>query len=35
MIFEEKADEAEVGKLVIGMPLEVNLGVFEDKSLAS
>ena len=33
MIFEGKVDEAEVGKLVIGMPLEVNLGAVEDKSL--
>ena len=33
MIFEGKVDEAEVGKLVIGMPLEVNLGAIEDKSL--
>ena len=30
---EGKVDEAEVGKLVIGMPLEVNLGAVEDKSL--
>ena len=33
MIFEGKVDEAEVGKLVIGMPLKVNLGAVEDKSL--
>ena len=33
MIFEGKVDEAEVRKLVIGMPLEVNLGAVEDKSL--
>ena len=33
MIFEGKVDEAEVGKLLIGMPLEVNLGAVEDKSL--
>jgi len=26
MIFEGKVDEAEVGKLRVGMPLEVNLG---------
>jgi HlyD family secretion protein len=33
MIFEGKVDEAEVGKLVVGMPLEVNLGAIEDQSL--
>ena len=30
MIFEGKVDEAEVGKLKVGMPLEVNLGAIED-----
>ena len=33
MIFECKVDEAEVGKLRVGMPLEVNLGAIEDQSL--
>ena len=33
MIFEGKVDEAEVGKLKVGMPLEVNLGAIEDRSL--
>lgn len=33
MIFEGKVDEAEVGKLIVGMPLEVNLGAIEDQSL--
>jgi len=33
MIFEGKVDEAEVGKLRLGMPLEVNLGAIEDQSL--
>ena len=33
MIFEGKVDEAEVGKLSVGMPLEVNLGAIEDQSL--
>jgi HlyD family secretion protein len=33
MIFEGKVDEAEVGKLEVGMPLEVNLGAIEDQSL--
>lgn len=33
MIFEGKVDEAEVGKLKVGMPLEVNLGAIEDQSL--
>jgi HlyD family secretion protein len=33
MIFEGKVDEAEVGKLLVGMPLEVNLGAIEDQSL--
>ncbi len=31
MIFEGKVDEAEVGKLEIGMPLSVNLGAIQDK----
>lgn len=31
MIFEGKVDEADVGKLVIGMPLSVNLGAIQDK----
>ncbi|MEK9740488.1 MAG: efflux RND transporter periplasmic adaptor subunit [Flavobacteriaceae bacterium] len=35
MIFEGKVDEAEVGKLTVGMPLEVNLGAIEDQSLAA
>lgn len=33
MIFEGKVDEAEVGKLLVGMPLEVNLGAIEDQAL--
>jgi len=31
MIFEGKVDEAEVGKLSIGMPLTVSLGAIQDK----
>ena len=31
MIFEGKVDEAEVAKLIIGMPLTVNLGAIQDK----
>ena len=31
MIFEGKVDEAEVGKLKIGMPLTINLGAIQDK----
>jgi len=31
MIFEGKVDEAEVAKLVIGMPLKVTLGAVQDK----
>ncbi len=31
MIFEGKVDEAEVAKLVIGMPLQVNLGAIQGK----
>lgn len=30
MIFEGKVDEGEVGKLKLGMPLEINLGAIED-----
>ena len=33
MIFEGKVDEAEVGKLKGGMPLEVSLGAIEDQAL--
>jgi len=33
MIFEGKVDEAEVGKLRVGMPLEVSLGAIEDQAL--
>jgi len=33
MIFEGKVDEAEVGKLRVGMPLEVSLGAIEDQML--
>lgn len=31
MIFEGKVDEGEVGKLEIGMPLEISLGAIEDQ----
>ncbi|MFT6722312.1 MAG: HlyD family secretion protein [Flavobacteriaceae bacterium] len=31
MIFEGKVDEGEVGKLVVGMPLQISLGAIEDK----
>ena len=31
MIFEGKVDEGEVGKLKIGMPLEINLGAIQDQ----
>ena len=31
MIFEGKVDEAEVGRLKIGMPLKINLGAINDK----
>ena len=31
MIFEGKVDEGEVGKLEIGMPLEISLGAIEDE----
>ena len=33
MIFEGKVDEAEVGKLKVGMPLQVSLGAIEDQAL--
>lgn len=33
MIFEGKVDEAEVGKLSIGMPLEISLGALQDETL--
>ena len=32
MIFEGKVDEAEVGKLSVGMPLEVTLGAIEEQT---
>lgn len=32
MIFEGKVDEGEVGKLELGMPLEISLGAFEKKT---
>jgi HlyD family secretion protein len=32
MIFEGQVDEAEVGKLTIGMPLSISLGAIDDKS---
>lgn len=32
MIFEGKVDEGEVGKLQLGMPLEISLGAIEDKT---
>ncbi|MCB0375175.1 MAG: efflux RND transporter periplasmic adaptor subunit, partial [Sinomicrobium sp.] len=31
MIFEGKVDEAEVGKLQVGMPLKISLGAIQDK----
>lgn len=31
MIFEGKVDEGEVGKLKVGMPLEISLGAIDDK----
>lgn len=31
MIFEGKVDEAEVGKLAVGMPLKISLGAIQDK----
>ena len=33
MIFEGKVDEADVDKLIIGMPLEVNLAAIQDQQL--
>jgi len=33
MIFEGKVDEAEVGKLEIGMPLNITMGAVQDKEL--
>ncbi|MFL2629524.1 MAG: efflux RND transporter periplasmic adaptor subunit [Flavobacteriaceae bacterium] len=33
MIFEGKVDEADVDKLIIGMPLEVNLAAIQDQKL--
>jgi len=35
MIFEGKVDEAEVGKLKIGMPVAINLGAIQDKEFAA
>jgi HlyD family secretion protein len=32
MIFEGQVDEGEVGKLTVGMPLEISLGAIENKS---
>ena len=32
MIFEGKVDEAEVGKMQIGMPLDVSLAAIQDKT---
>ncbi|MDT0539236.1 efflux RND transporter periplasmic adaptor subunit [Croceitalea sp. P059] len=32
MIFEGQVDEGEVGKLAVGMPLEISLGAIEDKT---
>ncbi|MFS4418368.1 efflux RND transporter periplasmic adaptor subunit [Maribacter sp. 2307ULW6-5] len=32
MIFEGKVDEGEVGKLEVGMPLEISLGAIEDRT---
>ena len=32
MIFEGQVDEGEVGKLEVGMPLEISLGAIEDKT---
>ncbi|WP_350284972.1 efflux RND transporter periplasmic adaptor subunit [uncultured Croceitalea sp.] len=32
MIFEGKVDEGEVGKLEVGMPLEISLGAIDDKT---
>ncbi len=35
MIFEGKVDEGEVGKLELGMPLEISLGAIEDKKFSA
>lgn len=35
MIFEGKVDEAEVGKLVLDMPLKISLGAIDDKDFAA
>lgn len=35
MIFEGQVDEGEVGKLELGMPLEISLGAIEDKTLSA
>lgn len=35
MIFEGKVDEGEVGKLELGMPLEISLGAINDKKFAA
>lgn len=35
MIFEGKVDEAEVGKLRLGMPLDITIGAIEDSKLSA
>ena len=35
MIFEGQVDEGEVGKLVVGMPLEISLGAIEGKTFGA
>lgn len=35
MIFEGQVDEGEVGKLELGMPLEISLGALEDQTFAA
>lgn len=35
MIFEGKVDEGEVGKLQVGMPLEISLGAIEDQKFGA
>ena len=35
MIFEGKVDEGEVGKLKVGMPLEISLGAIDDKKFSA
>lgn len=35
MIFEGKVDESEVGKLEVGMPLEISLGAYQKKKLTA